>query len=142
MPRLPERMEEAWLLTARGMSEADAARELGTTRQAVNKAVREARARLSSWFVEMAEALNADLIRMDCSRGFAVMRSRQLGLRIYVVYAPGRGLRAVFGMEPLCPGRDGVRHCREVAEAARALGLVEERSDEEAVRRLIKVMES
>ncbi len=114
---------------------------MGTSRQDVNKAVRDTRARLAAWFVEMAESLNADLIRMDAVRGFAVLRSRQLRLRIYVIYAPGRGLRAIFGMEPLCPGRDGERHCREVAEAARRLGLVDEPADEEAVRQLIKVME-
>ncbi len=144
MPRLPERMEQAWLLTARGLSEADAARELGTSRQAVNKAVRDARARLAAWFVEMTESLNADLIRMDAVRGLAVMRSRQLALRIYAIYVPGRGLRVIFGMEPLCPGRDGRRHCREVVEAARALGLIEGLGEgiEDAVRGLIRVMES
>ena len=142
MPKLPERMEMAWLLTARGLSEAEAGRKLGTTRQAVNKMVREARARLSSWFVEVAELLNSDLIRLDSARGFAVLRSRQLGLRIYVIYAPGKGLRAIFGMEPLCPGRDGERHCRGVARAAVEVGLVEGLKGEEAVRQMIKLMES
>ncbi len=141
MPKLPERMELAWLLTAQGLSEAEAARKLGTTRQAVNKMVKEARARLSSWFVETAEFLNSDLIRLDSTRGFAVLRSRQLGLRVYVIYVPGKGLRAIFGMEPLCPGKDGERHCREIAKAAAEIKLIEAEG-EEAVRQLIKLMES
>ncbi|MDK2384885.1 MAG: hypothetical protein QI199_08815 [Candidatus Korarchaeota archaeon] len=143
MTRLPERMEEVWILTARGLSEADAARKLGMTRQAVNKMVKEARARLAHWFVESAEFLNSDLIRLDSVRGFTVLRSRQLGLRIYVIYVPKKGLRAVFGIEPLCPGKDSERHCREIARAAMELGLVDEfNSDEEVIRRLIRLMES
>ncbi len=143
MPRLPDRMEEVWTLTARGLSEAEAARKLGTTRQAVNKMVKEARARLAHWFVEKAEFLNSDLIRLDSVRGFAVLRSRQLGLRVYVIYVPKKGLRAIFGMEPLCPGKDSERHCREIARAAVELGLVDESSsDEEVIRQLIGLMES
>ncbi len=139
--KLPERMELVWLRAMKA-SEAEVARELGMTRQAVNKAVKEARAKLSAWFLKMAEIMNCDLIRMDLARGFSVMRSRQLGIRVYFLYVPGKGLRAVYGTEPLCPGRDGRRHCEEIAKAAREMGLVKERDPEEAIRELIKVMES
>ncbi len=95
---LPEAMERVWLMRARGMREVEIARELGVSRQAVNKALRDARVKLFEAFFGLAEVFSWEIARINAEKGFMVARGRCLGrsVRVYAFYIPGKGLRAFF----------------------------------------------
>ncbi len=144
--RLPQRMEEALLAVyGGGRKESEVAKELGVSKQAISKFVREGRARLTEVFVEVAEILQADLIRINPTRGYAVLKPRQLGVRAYVIYVPGGGPRVLFGTNPTCSG-EARAACREIVRAAEAWGLLEAcgdlSSDEKIIKCLLKMLES
>jgi len=99
MLRLPEGMERVWLMRARGMREVDIARELGVSRQAVNKALKEARVKLFEAFFGLAEVFSLEIVRVNAEKGFMVATGRCLdkNVRVYAFYIPGKGIRAFFG---------------------------------------------
>ncbi len=140
---LPSRMEEVLLLVGgRGLRESEVAKTLGVTRQTVNRVLREARAKLTEMFLGLAEVLNADIVRLNVSKGFAVLRSRQTRTKIYVIYVPGRGLRAVFEGGIDCSG-DNVGLCTELVEAASQWGLIKPTGNTARdVERVLEAMEA
>jgi len=135
-------MEEiALLVYGRGRREVEVAEELGVSRQAVNKALKEARGRLAEMFLSLAEILDADIVKVDVKRGYAVLRLRQLGEKAYVVYVPQKGPRILFERGVELEG--GRASYQEVVEAALKWGLIREAKDlGKALRELIAMMES
>ena len=140
---LPSRMEEVLLLVGGlGLREAEVARRLGVTRQSTGRTLREARARLTEMFLELAETLGADVIRINVNKGFMVARSRQLGAKLYAFYVPGRGVRVMFEGSLDCRGRDR-ELCRDLVYAAERWGLIEPGGDlQEDARRALEAMEA
>ena len=101
MLRLPEGMERVWLMKARGMREVEIAEALGISRQAVNKALKDARVKLFEAFFGLAEIFSWDIVRVNAEKGFMVARGRCLdkNVRVYAFYFPGTGVKAFFGEE-------------------------------------------
>lgn len=101
MLRLPEGMERVWLMRARGMREVEIAETLGISRQAVNKALKDARVKLFEAFFGLAEVFSWDVVRVNAEKGFMVARGKcgDENVRIYAFYLPGRGIRAFFSGE-------------------------------------------
>ncbi|WP_054839470.1 sigma factor-like helix-turn-helix DNA-binding protein [Thermococcus sp. JCM 11816] len=102
MFKLPEGMERVWLMRARGgMREVDIAETLGISRQAVNKALKDARVKLFEAFFSIAETFSWDVVRVNAEKGgFAVFSGKVLGkrVRVYAFYLPGKGgIKAFFG---------------------------------------------
>jgi len=99
MLRLPEAMERVWLMRAKGMREVDIARELGVSRQAVNKALKDARVKLFEAFFGLAEVFSLEIVRVNAEKGFMVATGKCLdkSVRVYAFYLPGKGVRAFFG---------------------------------------------
>ena len=130
MFRLPEGMERVWLMKARGMREVDIARELGVSRQAVNKALKDARVKLFEAFFGLAEVFSWEVARVNAEKGFMVARGRCAGknVRVYAFYLPGKGVRAFFGED----------FPDYVLKHALELGIV----DEPEPKKLIRVLES
>ncbi|MCD6372955.1 MAG: hypothetical protein J7L37_05355 [Thermococcus sp.] len=130
MFRLPEGMERMWLLKARGMREADIARELGVSRQAVNKALKDARVKLFEAFFGLAEVFSWEIVRVNAEKGFMVARGRCLdkNVRVYAFYLPGKGIKAFFGED--FPGY--------ILEHAVGLGII----DGPDAKKLTRVLES
>jgi len=144
MLRLPDKMEQILLLVhGRGLREIDVAEKLGISKQAVSKSLREGRGRLSQLFLHVAELLNADIVRASLEKGCAVLKSRQLKRKIYVIYVPGKGLRTLFEGEIDC-SKENQRICSEIVEAGRQWGLLKETRGalEKLVRDLIDLVES
>ncbi|WP_297555798.1 hypothetical protein [Thermococcus sp.] len=98
MFKLPEGMERVWLMKAKGMREVEVAQTLGISRQAVNKALKEARAKLFEAFFGLAEVFSWEVARVNVEKGFMVARGKcgNENVRIYAFYIPGRGVRAFF----------------------------------------------
>ena len=101
MLKLPEGMERVWLMKAKGMREIEIAEALGVSRQAVNKALKDARVKLFEAFFGLAEIFSWEIIRVNAEKGFMVARGKCGGknVRVYAFYLPGRGVRAFFGEE-------------------------------------------
>ncbi|WP_456423710.1 sigma factor-like helix-turn-helix DNA-binding protein [Thermococcus sp.] len=128
MPRLPEGMERVWLMKAKGMREVEIAESLGISRQAVNKALRDARAKLFEIFLDLAETFGMRVVRINAEKGFMVADcpSDERYLRVYAFYLPGKGVRAFVGG---AFSREVLRHAREV-------GLIEKEDSKELVEAL------
>jgi len=62
MIRLPESMEKIWTMRAKGMREIEIAENLGISRQAVNKALKEAKAKLFEAFFALAETFSWEIV--------------------------------------------------------------------------------
>ncbi|ASJ15453.1 sigma factor-like helix-turn-helix DNA-binding protein [Thermococcus radiotolerans] len=101
MLRLPEGMERVWLMKAKGMREVEIAEALGISRQAVNKALKDARVKLFEAFFGLAEVFSWEIVRVNAEKGFMVARGRCLdkNVRVYAFYFPGKGIKAFFGEE-------------------------------------------
>ncbi|ACJ17418.1 conserved hypothetical protein [Thermococcus onnurineus NA1] len=128
MLRLPEGMERIWFLRARGLSEAEIARSLGVSRQAVNKALRDARVKLFEAFFRLAETFSWKVVRINAEKGFAVFEGNCNGpVKVYALYIPGKGVRAVINVD----------FPDYILEHAVEVGLVERKDLEE----LVKVIE-
>ncbi|RLG76775.1 MAG: hypothetical protein DRO12_03895 [Thermoprotei archaeon] len=145
MLKLPKRMEEALLAVyGDGKRESEVAKELGVSKQAVSKFVREGRARLTEIFLEVTEVLHADLVRINLSKGYAIIKPRQLRVKAYVFYVPGSGPRVLFEGDIRC-SEEARTLCREVVKAVKAWGLIKACSgvdDEEGIIRcVIKLLE-
>ncbi|AMQ18488.1 sigma factor-like helix-turn-helix DNA-binding protein [Thermococcus peptonophilus] len=99
MLKLPEGMERVWLMRAKDMREVEIAEALGISRQAVNKALKDARVKLFEAFFSIAETFSLDVVRVNAEKGFAVFTGKVLGkrVRVYAFYLPGKGIRAFFG---------------------------------------------
>ena len=98
MLRLPEGMERVWLMKAKGMREVEIAETLGVSRQAVNKALKDARVKLFEAFFGLAEVFSWDVVRVNAEKGFMVARGKcgNENVRVYAFYIPGRRVRAFF----------------------------------------------
>jgi len=101
MIRLPESMERIWTMRAKGMREIEIAESLGISRQAVNKALKEAKAKLFEAFFALAETFSWEIVRVNAEKGFMVARGRcgDRATRVYAFYIPQRGIRGFFGEE-------------------------------------------
>ena len=98
MFKLPDRMEEIWLMKAKGLREIEIADTLGISRQAVNKALRDAKAKLFEMFLGLAEVFGFEVIRVNVEKGFMVANAK-IGRevkRVYFFYVPKMGVRAFF----------------------------------------------
>lgn len=145
MLRLPLRMEEVLLLVhGKGLREVDVAEKLGVSKQAVNKALREGIGRLSQIFLTLAEILNADIIRVNLNKGYAIFRGRQLNNRIYAFYIPKKGVRILFGDNINCRNRDMKTLCLEIIEASKEWGIIKEEMQDvnKTLREVIKSIET
>jgi len=101
MIRLPESMERIWTMRAKGMREIEIAENLGISRQAVNKALKEAKAKLFEAFFALTETFSWEIVRVNAEKGFMVARGRCGGraTRVYAFYIPQKGIRGFFGEE-------------------------------------------
>ncbi len=128
MLRLPEGMERVWLMRARGMREVEIAETLGISRQAVNKALKDARVKLFEAFFGLAEVFSWDVVRVNAEKGFMVARGKcgDENVRIYAFYLPGKGIRAFFNAE----------FPEYILEHAVELGIIEKRDRASLVKAL------
>ena len=128
MLRLPEGMERVWLMRAGGMREVEIAEALGISRQAVNKALRDARVKLFEAFFGLAEVFSWDVVRVNAGKGFMVARGKcgDKNVRIYAFYLPAKGIRAFFNDD--FPGY--------ILEHAAGIGIVRKPDKKELVRAL------
>ena len=145
MLRLSQRMEEILLMTCRGnVKSSEIAETLGISRQAVSKTLREARAKLTEIFLRISEILNSDIIRININRGFIVLRNRQTGNKIYVLYIPNTGPLILFSDKPNCL-KANVHFCKEIIKAAIEWGLISEETTmdnlDQVIKEIIKRME-
>ncbi len=112
------------LVYGKNLKEIEVAERLSISKQAVSKALREARGRLAQIFLTLAETLNADIVKVDVSRGCAVIRIRQLGMKAYLIYVPGKGVRTLFQQNMVC-NEENEALCRDIINAAITWGLIE-----------------
>ena len=105
------------------------------------EALKEARGRLAEMFLSLAEILNADITRVNVSKGYAVLRLRQLNESAYAIYVPGKGLRVLF--ERNIDPKERKSFYQEIIEATVRWGLIKEyKGLRQALNKIINIMES
>ncbi|WFO75069.1 sigma-70 region 4 domain-containing protein [Desulfurococcaceae archaeon MEX13E-LK6-19] len=122
--KLTEKMEEVLIMAANGLREAEIARRLGISRQAVNKTLREARSRLTLLFVALADVFYSDIVKINVNKGYAVLRNRQTGTKLYMIYVPGKGPRVVFRNNIDCTLEKTL--CDDIIYSCSRLGILDE----------------
>ncbi len=127
MLRLPARMEEILIRTAKGERGTEIARKLGISRQAVSKSLREARSRLAEIFLTLAETLYSDIVRVDLAHGYCILRNRQTNQKIYVFYIPDQGPIALLSRQINCSQHN--RLCKTIVEAATKWNIVDRKEN-------------
>ncbi|AHF81182.1 helix-turn-helix domain-containing protein [Thermococcus paralvinellae] len=129
MFKLPEGMERIWLMKAKGLREIEIADTLGISRQAVNKAVRDAKAKLFEMFFSLAEVFGFEVVRVNVEKGFMVANAKigQEVKRVYFFYIPKMGVRAFF---------EDSEFPEYLLKHALGLGLAKNLNREELLRRL------
>ncbi len=147
MLKLPPRMEEVLLLVyGRGSKEVEVAEKLGISKQAVSKALREARGRLAQIFLTVADLMSADIIKVNIEKGYAIVKIRQTKQKAYIFYIPGKGPKVLFeGSVRL--SEDNEKLYEEVIKAAIEWGILKGRELRinnlvKAMKELIKVIET
>nr|WP_240923419.1 hypothetical protein [Thermococcus sp. 18S1] len=112
------------------MREVEIAGALGVSRQAVNKALKDARVKLFDAFLGLAEVFSWEIARVNAEKGFMVARGKCLdkNVRVYAFYFPGKGIKAFLGEE----------FPEYVLNHAVELGIV----DEPKLKKLLKSLES
>ena len=123
--KLPPRMEKILLMACgENLKETEIARKLGISKQAVSKALREARGRLVQIFLTIADILNADIVRVNVEKGYAILRLRQTGQKAYIIYIPGKGPKTLFE-KPLNLDEANTRFYEEIVEASIKWGIIQ-----------------
>jgi len=93
---LPESQDKMWSLKLKGLREAEIARKLNVTRQAVNKAIKGVKSKLADLFTGLSRTLDCDILKLDLEHGLFVGKIRQTGSKIYCVYVPRHGPIVLF----------------------------------------------
>jgi len=96
MLRLPEKQEKAWLMSLRGLQVVEIAEELGISKQAVSMYLKQARAKLSEIFLEIANLLDLSIIKMNVKSGILIGDIKQTGERVFIFYTFSNGPIAIF----------------------------------------------
>jgi len=111
-------MEEILLLVyGEELREVDVAKRLSISKQAVSKALREARGRLAQIFLTIADLMYADIIRVNIEKGYAIIKLRQTKQKAYVFYVPTKGPRVIFE-NPINLDKNNVKLYEEIVETA------------------------
>ncbi|MCD6428198.1 MAG: hypothetical protein J7L12_01105 [Desulfurococcales archaeon] len=120
------------------MREINVAKKLGVSRQAISKSIKDGVGRLSQIFLEVAEVLNADIIRVNLCKGYAVLKSRQLNVKVYVFYIPEKGIRVLFGSNIDCRNEELRSLCADIVDAAKKWGIIKENEEKQNINELIQ----
>ncbi len=94
-------------------------------------------------FLEITEVLHADLVKINLSKGYAIIKPRQLRVEAYASYVPGKDPRVLFEGNIKC-SEESRTLCKGVVKAIKARGLIEACKgvgEEDTVRCIIKLLE-
>ena len=124
MLRLSKRMEQIIVrVYGRKEKEVELAKKLGISKQAVSKTLKEARSKLTEIFIRLSEILNSDIIKINVEKGYAILRNRQTGKKIYIFYVPGYGPQTLFEDKIEC-NNTNKSICTRIMEAALQWGII------------------
>jgi len=96
MLRLPEKQELVWEMSLRGKGVVEIAKKLGISKQAVSMYLKQARAKLSEIFLDLANFMDLSIVKMDVRRGILIGNIKQTGERVFIFYIPFEGPMAIY----------------------------------------------
>ena len=96
MLRLPEKQEKVWELSWKGISQKAIAEILGISKQAVSMYLKQAKAKLTEILLDIANAADLSVLKIDAQRGILIGKSKQLNERVFVFYIPKKGPIVIF----------------------------------------------
>lgn len=96
MLRLPEKQEKVWELSLKGISQKAIAEILGISKQAVSMYLKQAKAKLTEILLDVANAADLSVLKIDAQRGILIGKNKQLNEKVFIFYIPKRGLAIIF----------------------------------------------
>ncbi len=96
MLRLPNKQELVWAMKLRDIPSISIASELGISKQAISLYLKQARAKLTEIFLDIAQVMDLEIIKLNVDKGVFIGKIKQTGERVYIYYIPGRGAIAIY----------------------------------------------
>lgn len=96
MLKLPEKQEQVWEMNLKGLPVVEIAEKLGISKQAVSMYLKQARAKLSEIFLEIANLMDLSIVKLDAKKGILIGDIKQIGERVFVFYIPSRGPLTIY----------------------------------------------
>ena len=96
MLKLPEKQEQVWEMNLKGLPVVEIAEKLGISKQAVSMYLKQARAKLSEIFLEIANLMDLSIVKLDVKKGILICDIKQIGERVFVFYLPSRGTLTIY----------------------------------------------
>ena len=94
--KLAEKQERVWELSNQGLSVSEIAKKLGISRQAVSIYFRQAKTRMTEILLDLAESIDAEILKLDVAKGVLIGRIRQINEKVYLIYVPQIGPCAIY----------------------------------------------
>ncbi|MGQ4892829.1 MAG: hypothetical protein ACP6IP_10140 [Candidatus Njordarchaeia archaeon] len=112
--KIPKKQEKVWCMHLKGIPQSEIARKLGLSRQAISLYLREAVAKLNRYFIELSEVMDLDIKKLDAFKGFLIGINRQTGEKVYLIYIPSVGVRALYYSEKRPLRCSEYSNCKEI----------------------------
>ncbi|MCD6514750.1 MAG: hypothetical protein J7L07_07480 [Candidatus Odinarchaeota archaeon] len=94
--KLAEKQERVWELSNQGLSVSEIAKKLGISRQAVSIYFRQAKTKMTEILLDLAESIDAEILKLDVAKGVLIGRIRQINEKVYLIYVPRVGPCTIY----------------------------------------------
>lgn len=109
---LTPRQRRIWLLRLKGYTQAEVSRELGVTRQTVNKAFSTIDAKMRKALMEAAEMNRVEIRRLDSTKGYLVGYSPIFETDVIITFSSRNGIKVWYRGKEHCEECNQVEACR------------------------------
>ena len=110
---LTPKQRSFWRLRFDGLTQAEISREMGVTRQTVNKAFSVIDSKVAKALLEAAQLNRVEISRLDMEKGFLLGRSQVFGLESLITFSDENGIQLWYKGEGRCSECGAVDSCRE-----------------------------
>lgn len=94
--KLAEKQEKVWELINQGLTASEIAKKLKISRQAVSIYFRQAKIKITEILLDLAECIDAEILKLDAAKGVLIGRIRQINEKVYLIYLPQSGPYAIY----------------------------------------------
>jgi len=110
---LSPKQRRYWRLRFNGLTQAEISREMGITRQTVNKTLSAVDSKVHKALLEAAQLNRITINRVDSEKGFLLGRSPTLGTDVLITFSDANGMQVWYKGEGRCSECDWRESCKQ-----------------------------